>query len=237
MPRKIPAAEKLDNESKQMTNPQSGNVLWFILIAVALLAALTMVISRSGSTVDQSGDVEQQRVKISQMLRYAKSLEAGVQQTRLRGVSENDMSFWHDSNGDNIENATDTYFNANCTVTDCHLFDVGGAGLTYSAPPSGISSATDWVFNGTNDILDVGTTAPDLILILPQISTSICAQINRMLETTYGGVESNVDFTAFDGTFTATETIDLAIGQQAGCIDYQNGPDVEPFFYQVLIKR
>ncbi|HOO82886.1 MAG TPA: hypothetical protein PK513_10340, partial [Alphaproteobacteria bacterium] len=94
---------------------ERGNVLWFILIAVALLAALTMVLSRSGSTVDQSGDIEQQRVKASQILRTAKSIEAGIQQMRLRGVSENDMSFWHDSNGDNTEDGSDTYYNANCT--------------------------------------------------------------------------------------------------------------------------
>ncbi len=211
--------------------------MWFILIAVALLAALTMILTRSGSTVDQSGDFEQQRVKISQMLRYAKSIEAGVQEMRLRGISENDMSFWHDSNNDDTEDASDTYFNANCTITDCHLFDVGGAGLTYSPAPNGLGGSTDWIFNATNDVLNIGTTAPDLILILPEIRSSMCAQINRMLDTTYGGTESDVDFTAFTGTFTATETIDLANGQEAGCINYDNAGTVEPFFYQVLIKR
>jgi len=237
MQKSVAANAKPDSESKKMTRSENGNVLWFILIAVALLAALTMILSRSGSTVDQSGDVEQQRVKISQMLRYAKSLEAGVQNMRLRGVSENDISFWHDSNGDNTEDNTDTYFNANCTTTDCHIFDAGGAGLTYSTPPTGLSAATDWIFNGTNDVLNIGTTAPDLVLILPQIRTAMCAQINRMLSASYGGTESDVDFTAFTGTFTATESIDLAADQEAGCIDYDNTGTTEPFFYQVLIKR
>ncbi|MEZ5814511.1 MAG: hypothetical protein R3E13_07340 [Alphaproteobacteria bacterium] len=221
---------KPDKESKRMKNAQRGNVLWFILVAVALLAALTMILTRSGSTVDQSGDVEQQRVKISQMLRTAKSLEAAIQEMRLRGVSENDISF------QNTKTATD-YTNANCTNTDCRLFAAGGAGLTYANPPSGISTATDWVFSGTNDVLNVGTTAPDLILILPQIRPSICTQINRLLGTSYAGTETNVDFTAFTGTFTATQTIDLAAGQESGCIDYDNAGTTEPFFYHVLIKR
>ena len=216
---------------------ERGNVLWFILIAVALLAALTMVLSRSGSTVDQSGDIEQQRVKASQILRTAKSIEAGIQQMRLRGVSENDMSFWHDSNGDNTEDGSDTYYNANCTITDCKLFDAGGAGLTYSSPPSGVNDASEWIFNATNDVLDVGTGAPDLLIILPNVKTSICAQINRMLGASYAGTESDVDFTAFTGTFTLTETIELAAGQEAGCIDYDNAGSTEPFFYQVLFKR
>ena len=226
--------ERRDN----MDKTQQGNALWFILIAVALLAALTMVLSRGGSTVDQSGDFEQRQVKVSQMLRYAKSIEAAVQEMRLRGVSENDISFWHDSNGDNTEDNTDTYYNINCDgLTDCKLFDVGGAGLTYIQPPQGVSDASDWIFNATNDVINVGTTAPDLVIMLPQMRTSICDQINRVLSTSYGGTESDVDFTAFNGSFTATETIDLADAQEAGCIDYDNAGSTEPFFYYVLIKR
>ena len=51
---------------------ERGNVLWFILLAVALLASITIVLSRSGSTVDQSGDIEQVRIKSGQIMRYAK---------------------------------------------------------------------------------------------------------------------------------------------------------------------
>ena len=216
---------------------ENGNVLWFILLAVALLAALTIVLGRSSSTVDQSGDVEQQTVKVSQILRYAKSIEAAVQEMRLRDVSENDISFWHDSDGNGTEDASDDYFNANCTETTCKIFDAGGAGLVYTSPPSGVSSSTDWLFVATNDVTDVGTTNTDLILILQDVRTSICAQINRMLDVSYGGTESDVDFTEFTGTYTATEAIDLANGQEAGCIDYDNAGSTEPFFYHVLHKR
>ncbi|MCB9983582.1 MAG: hypothetical protein H6861_07940 [Rhodospirillales bacterium] len=216
---------------------EKGNVLWFILIAVALLAALTMVLSRSGSTVDQSGDIEQQRIKASEVLRYAKSIETGIQQMRLRGVSENDLSFWHDSNGDSTEDGSDTYYNAGCTTTDCKLFDAGGAGLVFAAPPSGVNDGSAWTFVATNDVVDVGTTRPDLLIILPVMKTSVCSQINRLTGASYAGTESDVDFTAFTGTFTATESIDLAAGQEAGCIDYDNAGTTEPFFYQVLIKR
>lgn len=219
-------------------NTQRGNALWFILIGVALLGALTMILSRGGSTVDQSGDFEQRQVKVSQMLRYAKSLEAGIQQMRLRGVSENDISFWHDSDGNGTEDASDDYFNANCNgLTDCKLFDVGGAGLTYIPPPSGISNSADWIFSGDNDIDTVGTTAPDLVMFLRDVRSSVCAHINRVLGTSYGGTESDVDFTVFTGAYTATQSINLAAGQQAGCIDYDPGGGVEPLFYYVLIKR
>lgn len=214
-----------------------GNVLWFILIAVALLAALTMVLSRSGSTVDQSGDFEQQRIKASEVLRYSKSIESGIEQLRLRGVSENDISLWHDSNGDYTEDGSDAYYNANCTTTDCKLFNADGAGLVYASPPSGVNDASEWVFTATNDVADIGTAAPELLIILPNITTGLCAEINRLTGASYAGTETDVDFTPFTGTYTATESIDLASGQEAGCINYDNGSTTEPFFYQVLIKR
>lgn len=209
---------------------QRGNALWFILIGVALLGALTMVLSRGGSSTDQSGDFEQRQVKVSQMLRYAKSIEAGIQQMRLRGVSENDISF------DNSETAT-SYANGNCTTTDCLIFDVGGAGLTYTAPPSGVSTATEWIFSGTNDVSTVGTTAPDLVMFLPDVRSSVCNHINRVLETSYSGTETDLDFNAFDGAYTATEAIDIAAGQQAGCVQYNDGGGADPLFYYVLHKR
>ena len=126
---------------------ERGNVLWFILIAVALLGAITMVLSRGGSSVDQAGDIENRRVQSTQILRYTKSIEAAIQEMKLRGVSENDISF------ENAETAVD-YTNANCTVTDCRLFDVGGAGLNYRDFPSA-NDGSEWIFTGANN---VGTT-------------------------------------------------------------------------------
>ena len=224
--------------NKHKTHSQCGNALWFILIGVALLASLTMVLTRSGSNIDQSGDVEQQRVKISQLLRSAKSIEAGIQQMQLRGISESDISFWNDSNNDGTEDNTDTYHNANCTIDDCHIFNVGGAGLRFPEVPQGISDSSGWVFSGGNIVDDIGDNArADLIMILPQIRSSICTQINRVLGKTFASPETNVDFTPFDGSYTLTQTIDLANGNEAGCIQYDTGSDIEPFFYYVLIKR
>lgn len=217
---------------------EQGNVLWLILIGVALLSALTIVLSKSGSNVDQSGNVEQQRVKISQLLRSAKSIEAALQEMRLRGVSENDISFWNDSNNDGTEDNTDTYFNANCTIDDCHVFNAGGGGLRWPEIPNGMSNASDWIFNARNIVDRVGDNSrADLIMILPQIRSSTCTQINRMLNVTFAGTESGVDFDPFDGGYNIAQTIDIANAQEAGCIEYNTGTDTEPFFYYVLVKR
>ena len=160
-------------------NTERGNVLWFILIAIALLGALTMMLSRSGSSVDQSADVEQNRIKSGQILRYAKGIESTIEQMKLRGISENLLSF---------QNATTTvnYTNAACTSNDCKIFDGAGGGQAYQAPPKGSNDGSEWIFTSANN---VGTTAGpvvttaagsgnDLIMLLPKANDSMCKQIS-----------------------------------------------------------
>ncbi|MCB1651254.1 MAG: hypothetical protein KDI46_04300 [Alphaproteobacteria bacterium] len=233
---------------KQTLKSQSGNVLWFILIAVVLLGALTMVLSRGGSNIDQTGDVEQSRILASQILRYAKGVETAIEKMKLQGVSENDISF---------ENSTTTtdYTNANCTDTACRLFDVGGAGLEYKNFSSA-NDGSDWIFTGANNVGTaagpVGTTASssgnDLIMLLPNAKTALCKQINRDLgvgtagtlptETTgivtiaFAGSYAGGAPTILDGDPTPFE-LDK---QPAGCfIDASDSNKV--YFYYVVLAR
>ena len=226
----------VDQHTSSKRTSEQGNVLFFILIAVVLLGVLTAVLSRSSSTVDQSADYEQQTVRASQIVRYAKSIEAAVQEMQLRGISERDISFANTV-------TTNIYTNGFCdddtdsSFPDCLIFDQEGAGLTYLPAPNLSNDGSDWLFVGTNDVTGVGTTDPDLIMILPIVRDSVCTAINRLTQASYGATESAVDFTAFTGTYTAEESIDNANGQTAGCIDYDNGGTSEPFFYMVLIQR
>lgn len=228
---------------------QSGNVLWFILLAVALLGFLTMVISRSGSNVDQSGDIEHIRVKAGQIMRYGKSIEAAIQNMRMQGISENDISF------QNGTTSTD-YTNGNCGNTDCRLFHTGGAGLSYQAPPSGTNDGSEWIFTGANNVGTtagpVGTTAAvtgnDLVMLLPNAKTALCIQINRELGVgTTGTIPTDatgIATTEFTGSFA--NALNLIDGdptpfelndESAGCFTDTNAdPDVT-YFYYVLLAR
>lgn len=226
---------------------ETGNALWFILIGVVLLGVLTMVLSRSGSSVDQTADVEQLRVASGQILRYAQSIEAGIQNMKLRGVSESDISFA------NSVTATD-YTNANCTATDCLVFDVGGAGLVYRNFDS-VNGGTDWIFTGANNVGTtagpIGTTADgtgnDLVMLLPGVSEALCIQINRDLNVGTAGTlpaeTTGVATAAFTGDYpTGGPTIldgdptpfELD-NEKAGCfINIPPNPDVIYFYYTVL---
>ncbi|MCC7304828.1 MAG: hypothetical protein IT558_01060 [Alphaproteobacteria bacterium] len=228
---------------------EDGNALWFILVAVVLLGILTMVLSRSGTNVEQSGNIEQQRIRASQILRYAKGLQSSIEQMKLRGVSENQISF---QNSTTVTN----YTNAACNVSDCRVFDVGGGGQEYRAPPAGANDGSEWIFTGANNAgstaYPVGTTAArsgnDLIMLLPNADPALCKQINRDLTVGTAGTipedASGIDVTAFTGTYdNVLKIIDgdpspLELdGKQAGCfINTLPNPDVT-YFYYVLMAR
>ncbi len=230
------------------TTSQKGNALWFILVAIVLLAALTVVLTRGGSSVTQSGDVEQLRIAGSQILRYAKSVESAIDQMKMRSVSESLISFEHGSPA--------TYLNAGCTVADCKVFDVSGGGATYKNPPSGANDGSQWIFTGANN---VGTTANpvgstgaitgnDIVMMLANMREDLCIQINRDLKVGTPGTlpEDSVGIvtTAFDGTFAnAVNLIDgdpapLELdGKSAGCFKFTApNPDVIYFYYVVLAR-
>jgi hypothetical protein len=226
---------------------EKGNALWFILVAIVLLGALTVLLTRGGNTVDQSGDVEQQRIRSGQLLRWAKGVEAAIEQMKLRGISENDISFENDE-------TTADYTNPNCSINDCRVFAAGGGGQTYLKPPSGANDGSDWIFTGANNVgtinYPIGTTAlktgNDLVILLPNANPAMCNQANKDLDI--NGVPddaSGIDLTPFVGVYddSALVTIDgdpspyELDGKPSGCfIDTNANPDVVYFYYVVLAR-
>ncbi len=218
----------MSTQSQQARQNEKGSALWFILVAVVLIGLLTVVLSRSGSSVNQTADVEQASIKISQLMRYAQGLAAAVQQMTMSGISESDVSF--ENAGANV--------NANCAGSNaCKIFHVEGAGQGYTAPPSGLGTTADWLITAANDVEGVGEAGQaDLVLMLTGIDPEICTLINRQAGQTYAA-DGDVDFTPFAGSYTMAETIDGAGGKTTGCLAYDNAGTEEPFFYYVLLAR
>ncbi len=228
---------------------QHGNALWFILVAIVLLGALTVLLSRSGTSVNQSGDVEQARIRAGQIMRWAKGIEVTLEQMKLRGISESNISF------ENDVTATD-YTNADCTTNDCKIFANGGGGQTYLAPSLGMNDGSEWIFTGANNVgtvdYPIGTTESragnDLILLLPDANETLCLQINRELGIGTSGMlpedSTGISTEAFTGTYNSTLVVldgDGAPfelnGRSSGCfVDTNPNPDVIYFYYVVLAR-
>lgn len=211
--------------------------MWFILLAVALLVALTITVTRSSDTSESTGKVEQNKVLASALLRYAAGLEAAVDQMRLRGVAENAISF---------ENSTVAgYANASCPDTSCQLFNTAGGGMTFTAPPSGANDGSPWLFTGADLVTSVGTAEDELLMILPNVDKNLCTEVNAE-----NGVSSipqaagQVDIsTKYTGLFASPGmTIDVPAGKKTGCFQGnqdETGADISAryFVYHTLIAR
>lgn len=212
---------------------ERGSALWFILIGVVLIGVLTAVMSRSGSSVNQSGEVEQASIKISQMLRFAKGLQSAAERMQLQGLSVSDLDFAYDTDPD--ENGLE-HDNTNCSENSCRIFHAEGAGIGYENPPAGVSGADAWLITASNDIEGVGSTDPDLVLMLRDMNSSICSQINARLGVT-PVEDAGVDFTPFTGAYTDEETLDGAARKEAGCFKFGSSSPYEEIFYHVLVAR
>lgn len=224
---------------------QSGNVLWFILVAIVLLGAITLVVSRSGSNVEQSGDFEKQRIKATQLMRYTSAIEQAINKLQtINGCSENEISF---------ENDTDTnYNNANSPGNNsCHIFEPEGAGLEWRALTDQTSTAfvgESLGFTGEVQILgietDGGANANVEVLAFIPVSQSLCNHINARfsISTTASDITSDIDSLGrYTGSFNHTFDLGGAAGEApgitgepTGCIIDDNG---EYLFYHVLIAR
>jgi hypothetical protein len=208
-------------------NSERGSVIFMILIAVALFAALGFVVSnmlREGSP--QSVTEDRARLLAGEIMDYGRTLRQGVQNMRIsNGCTDTQISF---------EVAALAGY-ANGTNTACQLFHRAGGDVNY-IPPTADVTAANWIFTGANNALNVGTTAPDLIAILPNIPLAVCNAINTASGINDLGNDSDISFAQFTGTYAATQTIDFANGKTAGCLNYVDSGD-NYFFYQVLLAR
>lgn len=225
---------------------ESGNVLFYILIAVVLFAALNFAVGRMNRGGTES-NAELRQVQASEILQYARGLQTTVRTMKIDGIEDAELSF---------ETAAIAGYNYASCGDECQVFAADGGGMSYAAPvsewlDSGQSAGANygaWVFSGNNDVVNVGTAAPDLLVILPWLRRDLCLTINTMLGVANPGGEppadnGNADVTTkFQGTFTASQSIgggDPEIeGQRAGCFEGGGVPAAASYhFFQVLIAR
>jgi hypothetical protein len=157
----------------EMSHPirnDSGNVLFFILLAIVLIGAVTAAI-QSGNT-GQSASVEKESLSISlsSVKQYAGTLERGVRLIIDNGISESDLRFAH-------PDAPADY--GDMTVNPTHqIFQQSGGAVDYQLPPSGINDGSPWEFYGTTALPQVGSDKADLVAVLPKVTEEFCRKVN-----------------------------------------------------------
>lgn len=232
---------------------QEGNVLFLILIAVALFAALSYAVTQSSRSGSGDAGSETNLVNSAQMTQYPASIRTAIVRMIVGGTAVSTLNFNPPANFANLES------------TAVGVFHPSGGGATYAeAPPDLMASgsAGTWHFNSDMEIPDIGTAGADgndLIAFLPGITLSVCNKVNSELGlpspapvlASDMSAEYTKDMVDPDGpggtavTFPAgTDEEDIADagasfdGQPFGC--FRNGPVATPgdyVYYHVLVER
>lgn len=155
---------------QQNQTAQSGNVIFFVLLAVVLIGLVTAAVRSGGDGANI--DKENILLKATQVRQYAAELERGVGFIMQNGASESDLRFAH-------ANATSDYGDIS-TSSETQVFHRDGGAAEYRTAPTGINDGSQWEFYATSHLPRVGTSAADLVAVLPNVTEDFCDRINKM---------------------------------------------------------
>lgn len=236
------------------TDAESGNILIIILVAIALIGALTMTVMRSDVTDADAVAPEQAKIIAAQTMGQARTFEQAVKTLIARGCSEQEINF---------ENTIVAgYTNGGAPADDhCDVFDRDGAGLAWSNPSANANDGSSWRLLAGNAVDGVTTTDDgacasgciDLLAVLPNVTLNVCKQLNAIAKVTAASDAPPVDLGNFDATtkiagFDAVaagvavlDTGALLSGKRTGCFEATNvdgAPAGDTYwFYHVLLVR
>jgi hypothetical protein len=224
---------------------ERGNVMFYILIAVALLAALIFAVGQSGRGSIQQVNDEKAKLLASEIIEYANNVSTAFAQLRLRGCKLEEMSFENDTIGG--------YANASApTDRTCNIFDPAGGGITFIGPPvqalDGVSTMP--LFTIELEIDGVSTTCgnsgcSDMVMVSGPLLQNVCVQLNNSLSVgdkddppVNVAAEFATGLTKYVGNLGhefAIGTSTNIYGKLAACV--QDTDDNKFYFYKVLASR
>lgn len=154
-----------------MSNRESGNIIFFILLAIVLIGLVTAAL-RSGGLEGANTDREDLTIKVAQVRQTASEMEHALNLIMQNGVSELDISFASPDAPSNYGT-----YNAN---PPAEVFNPKGGGARYNTPPAGVNDGSGWAFYGNTALPGVGSDKADLVAVLPNVTKNFCDQINSI---------------------------------------------------------
>lgn len=241
---------------------ENGNVVFIILIAIALFAALVFAVTQSnkgGGTINK----EQTVLNAAKAIQYSNTIRQAILRLKLTNSCTDDQYNFASSEwpaaGTLAQNGIYKYAgNVNPWAPvdkRCNIFDKEGGDVAFQAPTPGANDGTHWAISGSNFVEGHGTDgyvvgASDLVAILPFVTLDVCKEINRNLHgntTIPAGIL--MDITNFTGTYWGYSDISGAgiAGVSSGCIELANIHDgdnvIKPvpagtyIYYDVILVR
>jgi len=211
---------------------EKGNALFLILIAVALFAALSYAVTRSGSS-GGSIDRETAMIAASQITQYPASLDTTITRMIITGTDVSKIHFGMDTNpSDGVKENEGNVFHPDggASTRSSPPANIGNARGTY--PNIGVLSNNTWGFKDLTSstygyyIYDIGsndlTSGREAFAFLSDISKGVCEQINKGLNLSYNPIPSQsdaVDYTLNNGLGAAAAAVQTGSSNTFGALE------------------
>lgn len=244
---------------------QQGNILFLILISMALFAMLTFAVT---DAENESTDMDSEMAALyaTQIIQYANDLKTTVARLRMiNECSDEQISFAYDSDGDGDVDASDYFYNASAP-DKCMVFGNEGGNMTYDpldakvyVNQSSLSVTQGYgipLFTSELEVSGIGSYCGstsgngcnELVFMAHYITEDICRAINKKLGneiTTFasesipgldGGVSDH-----FTGSYSSIANTLIGdqqmefVGKYSGCIYRSYQPGYN--YYHVLVAR
>lgn len=225
---------------------ERGNVLFLILIAVALFAALSYAVTQSTRSGGGDASRETNLVNAASITQYPASIKTAITRMVISNSTDPDSLLF---------NTPSTFgsFDATYPATN-GVFHPTGGGASYVDAPASVMANTNntpgtWHFNGENQVTNIGTSGAlststaDVIAFLSGVKKAVCDSIHTKLGIaltyqTLTGIDVSSDMTVADPNIDAADggTITSAQldGQPQGCFQQPAGTYV---YYHVVAER
>lgn len=201
--------------SLPLSRAARGNVLFMILIGVALFSALAYAITQSEKG-NSSVSHETAAVDAALIIEHTGNIKSAVSELRLLNECTDTLI--------SFENPVTLVYTNNLSPTDksCYVFDRAGGGVTWESPPQSslLSGTGDYVISGDAVIHGAASAASaltdanaDLVISLGGLKQETCRAINNSLK--FHGIPVNSDsLTAdpFTGSYSATDAVNGTVG-------------------------
>lgn len=221
----------------RMKTRQSGNVLFLILIAVVLFAALSYVVTQSTRTNAGSTESEKAQLNASQMINFVTLLKTAVTRMLLvNGCSETQLNFTNDV----YVTTAGVHLMTNNPTSPldgrCNVFDPRGGFVSPLFPPPEALAPSSTIYQPGHgymrviQILGIGTdgttgtvSANDLVFVQANISKPTCVAINKLLGVSNpGGDAPTFDatgWTNFNSSFASAGLVNTSelVGRHMFC--------------------
>ncbi len=247
--------------STTMLRPnEQGNVLFLILIAVALFAVLSYAVTSSTNVGSSDISKDKARANASQIIQYGSSIRNTISRLKIsNGCTDTNLDFYNELYK-NIAGAYLTYINSSTPADgNCKVFSSSGGNLNPIIPlPEALDFVTPLPTTSARQghgafrvgqIPNIGTdgiagtaSANDLLLIVLILNKPTCMAINEILNVSNRGSDAPAEILptmgfytngsyAASGIFTSAEFV----GHPAFC--FKRSDQGTYIFVQTLIER